>query len=192
MPPPWQQGVNGYIGTQDAAISNQSGGNGSTDFTGTYVRCLTSTYSIEDILKFTNLGIPTNATVLSAQLTLTLDSWQTVNPTFTGYYVNGAWNGLPGNGLGWLYRSSGNAWNTPRCFGPGHGRDLRQELYLHHHGHRRAAIQNHHVGHRRGPELGEQSRQQSGRGNCERRFIRRHFNGRERDELEASLPGYHL
>src|SRR5207302_845204 len=105
----FQQGVNGYTGTTDADISNQYGDNGSTNVTGdqlgVYQITGTNGYTIEWLIRFSNLGITTNATtnatVTAATLTLTVDSW-TANPTIRGYYLLGPWTTAPGTDLGWL------------------------------------------------------------------------------------------
>ena len=114
----YQQGVNGYTGTTDVSISSQGGGNGTTSYTGTYVRVYNgTTYSTEDIFSFTNLGIPVGSTVVNATLTLGASSW--ANQTIRGYYVLAPWNGTSGGGLGWLNSSTGQAWNTPGALGQG-------------------------------------------------------------------------
>src|SRR5262249_30662477 len=125
----FQQGVNGYTGTNDAGITNQNaqftGGNGLTGFDGNQMGLYQTTgsgaYTVEDLIRFTNLGIPANASVVNATLTLTVDSWD-ANPTIRGYYVLAPWSGTPGSNntqLGWLHRGTGQDWNTPGALGQG-------------------------------------------------------------------------
>jgi hypothetical protein len=119
----FQQGVSGYSGTQDAGIDTQyaiyNGGNGvnyvnqpqlllGTDGSGS---------TFEGLVRFTSLGIPTNATVSSATLTLTIESWTGSASPITGYYVQNAWN--PDSTLGWIHRGSGLDWATPGALGQG-------------------------------------------------------------------------
>jgi glucose/arabinose dehydrogenase len=122
----FQQGVNGYTGTIDASISNQyaeyTGGNGTTSITGTQSGVFqtggTNGYSIETLIRFTDFGIPTNAIISAATLTLNVDTWSS-NPTIRGYYVAAPWSVQPGNDLGWLRRGTGENWNTPGALGQG-------------------------------------------------------------------------
>ena len=121
-----QQGVNGYSGTTDVAITNQyaeyTGGNGSTSYTdpqsGVFQTGGTNGYSIETLIRFTDLGIPANANVSAAAMTLNVDTWSS-NPTIRGYYVAAPWSVQPGNDLGWLRRGTGQNWNTPGALGQG-------------------------------------------------------------------------
>src|SRR5262249_27875630 len=67
------------------------------------------------------LGIPANATVSGATLTLNLYTW-TANPTIRGYYVLAPWSGTPGSNdsqVGWLHRGTGQDWATPGALGQG-------------------------------------------------------------------------
>ena len=120
-----QQGVNGYAGTTDADISTQyaefTGGNGSTGTTGdqlgVYQLPGTSGYTIEGLIRFSDLGITPNATVTSATLTLNVDTWDT--PTIRGYYLAAPWTTAPGTDLGWIHRGTGQNWATPGALGQG-------------------------------------------------------------------------
>src|SRR5262249_54559938 len=115
--------------TTDVSITNQNAqftsGNGLTGFDGTqmglYQLTGTGAYTVEDLIRFSNLGIPADATVSAATLTLTVDSWN-ANPTIRGYYVLAPWSGTPGsnaNQLGWLHRGTGQDWATPGALGQG-------------------------------------------------------------------------
>ena len=125
----YQQGVNGYTGTTDASISTQyaqyTGGNGTTSFTDTqlnvYQTSGTGSYIMESLIRFANLGIPTNAAVTGATLTLRVDTW-TANPTIRGYYLLAPWSGTPGSNntqLGWLHSGTGQDWASPGARGQG-------------------------------------------------------------------------
>src|SRR5262249_51814576 len=125
----FQQGVNGYTGTTDASITTQyaqyTGGNGATQFTSSDLNVWQTTgsgaYTMESLLRFGSLGIPSNATVTSATLTLGVYTWD-ANPVIRGYYVLAPWSGTPGsndNQLGWLHRGTGQNWNTPGALGLG-------------------------------------------------------------------------
>ncbi len=121
-----QQGVNGYAGTTDVSISNQyaqyTGGNGFISPTdsqmGVFQTSGTNAYTIESLIRFSDLGIPTNANVSGATLTLSVDTWA-ANPTIRGYYVAAPWSVQPGTDLGWIHRGTGQDWNTPGALGQG-------------------------------------------------------------------------
>lgn len=122
-----QQGVSGYTGTSDVNISTQyaqyTGGNGTTTFDGTqlgvYQTTGSNSYSIESLIRFSDLGIPTNASVSAATLTLYVDTW-TSKPTVRGYYVLAPWSSTPGSNatqVGWLHRGTGQDWAVPGARG---------------------------------------------------------------------------
>src|SRR5262249_19134609 len=79
----FQQGLNRYAGTTDASISTQytqsTDGNGISTFDaaqlGLYQLSGSGAYSVEDLIRFSALGIPTDATVSAASLTLSVDTW---------------------------------------------------------------------------------------------------------------------
>jgi glucose/arabinose dehydrogenase len=125
----FQQGVNGYTGTTDVNISTQytqyTGGNGNTTFNGTqlgvYQTTGTGSYIMESLIRFGNLGVPTNATVSSATLTLWVETW-TPGAILLGYYLAAPWSGTPGTNetqVGWLHRGTGQDWGTPGALGQG-------------------------------------------------------------------------
>jgi hypothetical protein len=122
----FRQGVNGYTGTTDASISTQyaqyTSGNGTTTLNGgqldVYQTTGTGSYTMESLIRFSNLGIPAGATVSGATLTLNLYTW-TANPTIRGYYVAAPWNGATGSNLGWLHRGTGQDWVSPGALGQG-------------------------------------------------------------------------
>src|SRR5262249_31124311 len=105
----FQQGVAGYTGTQDAGIDTQyaqCNGVLYTNQTSLLLGTDSSGSVFEGLLRFTNLGIPSNATVSSATLTLTIESWTGSATPITGYYVKNAWSNTDGT-LGWLKRGGG-------------------------------------------------------------------------------------
>jgi hypothetical protein len=122
----FRQGVNDYTGTTAADISNQYGGNGSTNTTGdqlgVYQVTGTNGYTIEGLIRFSDLGITThattNATVTGATLSLTVDTWS-ANPTIRGYYLLAPWTTAPGTDLGWLRTGAGHTWAIPGALGQG-------------------------------------------------------------------------
>lgn len=124
-----QQGVNGYTGTTDVSISTQyaqyNEGNGLTNFTdaqmGLYQLTGPGAYSVENLIRFSNLNIPAGSTVSGATLTLRVDTWVN-NPTIRGYYIAAPWSATPGPNstqLGWLHRGTGQNWGTPGATGQG-------------------------------------------------------------------------
>src|SRR5262249_43961057 len=74
------------------------------------------------LIRFSDLGITThattNATVTSATLTLSVDTW-TANPTIRGYYLLAPWTTAPGTDLGWLRTGAGPNWAIPGARGQG-------------------------------------------------------------------------
>ena len=143
-----QQGVNGYTGTTDVSISTQyaqyTGGNGTTTFNGTqlgvYQTTGTGSYTVESLIRFSNLGIPAGATVSGATLTLQrghLDR-QPDHPRLLPARPVERHARLEQHQLGWLHRGTGQDWATPGALRPGHGRGRRQELRpVRHHRQRR-------------------------------------------------------
>jgi hypothetical protein len=122
----FQQGVNGYTGTTDVNISNQyaqfTSGNGTTTLNGSqmgvYQVTGTPGYTMESLIRFANLGIPTSAVVSAASITLNFYTWDS-GDTIRGYYVQSAWNGAAGSSIGWLHRGTGQDWTTPGALGQG-------------------------------------------------------------------------
>src|SRR5262249_29742291 len=76
---------------------------------------------MENLIRFSNLGIPAGATVSGAILTLSVDTWDS-SPTIRGYYVAAPWSGTPGTNatqVGWLHRGTGQDWAAPGALGQG-------------------------------------------------------------------------
>jgi hypothetical protein len=119
----FRQGVAGYTGGQDAGIDTQyaiyNGGNGVQYLNQPYLEIGTDGQGsiFESLLRFSNLGIPTNGVVSAASLTVTLVDWWG-NTSVTGYYVNNAWSTTDGT-IGWVHRGGGLNWATPGALGQG-------------------------------------------------------------------------
>ena len=119
----FQEGVAGYAGGEDAGIDTQyaiyNGGNGvqylNQPSLGIGIDSQGSVF--ETLFRFNALTIPTNATVSSASLTVTMVDW-VGGTTVTGYYVNNAWSTTDGT-IGWLHRGGGANWATPGALGQG-------------------------------------------------------------------------
>jgi hypothetical protein len=108
--------------SDDVYISNQNGGNGVAERSGTQIfawkKTGTGPYEAEAIIRFKNLTLPAGSQVTSASLTLTFENWYT-GFTLRGYYLKNAWNAAVGAPLGWLNRDTGLTWNTPGAKGVG-------------------------------------------------------------------------
>src|SRR4051794_23847010 len=79
----FQNGVNGYTAARDVSINTQysqyNGGNGvpwtADPELGCYTTTGTGSYSVRYLLKFGGPSIPAGSAIVSATLTLSLDSW---------------------------------------------------------------------------------------------------------------------
>src|SRR4029079_6310915 len=107
-------------------VAAAPGGNGSTniagDQLGVYQLTGTGGYTVEGLIRFSDLGITSNAatpvTVTGATRTLSEDTWS-ANPTIRGYYLLAPWTAAPGTDLGWLHRGTGQDWASPGALGQG-------------------------------------------------------------------------
>ena len=116
----FQNGVTGYSGAKDVSINTQysqyNGGNGvlwrGDPELGCYSTTGTGAYSVRYLLKFGNLTIPTGSTVVSATLSISLDSWNAGSGNISGFYLNKSWNGASSR-IGWLHRDDSNDWAAP-------------------------------------------------------------------------------
>jgi hypothetical protein len=109
------EGVNGYGGVTDASISNlyysASDPNGTSYTTGDELYAYTLDYTTKALIKFDLSQIPATASVVSASLALTIESW--VNPqTLIGNFVSKPWND-GSSSFGWSDTGTGAAWSTP-------------------------------------------------------------------------------
>jgi uncharacterized protein YjdB len=113
----FQNGVNGYSGAKDISINTQysqyNGGNGTQWRGDPELGCYTTTgsgaYSVRYLLKFGGLSIPAGSSVISATLTISLDSWNPGSGNITGFYLKNIWD-ANSNNLGWLHRDASNNW----------------------------------------------------------------------------------
>jgi Putative binding domain, N-terminal/Viral BACON domain len=117
----FQQGVSGYTGGVDRTISsmyaseNWNGGIGVTDPAGNTLELKNDAeYEAHPLIRFGGISIPANATVVSATLTITFDTWIDTSPTVTGYYLAAPWNATAkASGLNWKNRDTGAVWAVP-------------------------------------------------------------------------------
>jgi len=122
----FQNGANGYSGTQDISINTQyaqyNGGNGTQWRGNPELGCFMLTgdgaYTAEYLLKFTGLTVPAGSTIVSASLAISLDSWNNGPGNITGFYVQNSWDGTFSN-LGWLHRDATHDWAVAGASGSG-------------------------------------------------------------------------
>ena len=122
----FQNGMNGYTGAKDVSINTQysqyNGGNGvlwrGDPELGCYTTTGTGSYTARYLLKFGALSIPAGSTVVSATLTIALDSWNNGRGNITGFYLKNAWNPSSSN-IGWLHRDDSNNWAAGGASSPG-------------------------------------------------------------------------
>src|SRR5262249_35374155 len=116
----FQNGANGYSGATDISINTQyaqyNGGNGIQWRGDPELGCYTTTgdgaYSVRYLLKFGNISIPAGSTVVSATLTMGVDSWESSSGNISGYYLLNTWD-ANSNRLGWLHRDATHDWAGP-------------------------------------------------------------------------------
>jgi hypothetical protein len=111
----FQQGVNGYRGTQDRSISNiyaqWNGGEGITDVEGHTVYMEDDgTFQSRGLIRFGGINLPPGAVVLSATVTMRFTNWRQNVPPLTGYYIRAAWNGATTKTVSWKRRDTGLLW----------------------------------------------------------------------------------
>jgi hypothetical protein len=113
--------VNGYSGVTDVSVSslNYSSTNNPTGTvykTNDMLYTYTLDYTSKGLIRFDVSQIPASATVVSAKLDLTFESW--VGPqTLAGSYLTTPWS-YASAGLGWTNGGAGSAW-TSVGVGPG-------------------------------------------------------------------------
>ncbi len=113
----FQNGVNSYSGAKDISINTQysqyNGGNGTQWRGDPELGCYTTTgadsYTVRYLLKFGGLSIPPGSQVVSATLTIALDSWESGPGNITGFYLKNAWDASFSQ-LGWLHRNATSDW----------------------------------------------------------------------------------
>ncbi|MEO8129735.1 MAG: Ig-like domain-containing protein, partial [Bryobacteraceae bacterium] len=113
----FQNGLNGYSAAKDFSINTQyaqyNGGNGipwtGDPELGCYTTTGTGSYSVRYLLKFGGLTIPPGSAVVSATLTISLDSWNSGSGNISGFYLKSAWNAASSK-LGWVHRDDSQDW----------------------------------------------------------------------------------
>ncbi len=128
----FQNGLDGYSGTEDATIStqyiewNEIGITEKTDILRTYIveEEGKPTYEKRALIKFTNLSLPAGAVVTDVRLTLVVTDWESGYngkpiTILRGYYLNTPWN-INAEKLGWLHRDDPSvAWSAQGAKGTG-------------------------------------------------------------------------
>ena len=107
------QGVNGYTGVRDASISNlyyPSSPNGTTFKDNDALYAYTLDYTTKALIRFDVSSIPTTAKVVSANLSVTVESWAAAQ-ALLGNFIATPWN--YDKGVGWVDTGSGTAWTAP-------------------------------------------------------------------------------
>ena len=115
----FQQGKNGYAGARDVVITTQNSeftyNNGATQFDADqYLICNFKEYQMRMLMRFDGLTLPARAKVVSAELDMKWENWDT-GQSLQGSYLNVAWNPKARdlNGLGWIHRDVGADWAMP-------------------------------------------------------------------------------
>jgi hypothetical protein len=124
----FQQGVNGYTGGVDVTITTQSRASWNNQ-NGNLFRSaqlyvqdtsnVSSGFNGKGLIRFNQLGIPSNAVVTNAALTLT---FATYSPNFsaTGRYILTSWDPFaPQYKLGWVNRDATHVWAVQGAAGEG-------------------------------------------------------------------------
>ena len=115
----FQQGVAGYGGAVDLTLSDQNarhnGGVGNTIRDGDQIGCYRVSgaqgYEARALLRFDGLALPRGARVLSATLTLTIESWSR-DLTLRAYHLREPFSPTSRR-LGWQGRDDGHGWAAP-------------------------------------------------------------------------------
>ncbi len=124
----FQQGVSGYTGEVDLTITTQeiaayNGFNGNV-YRGAQIYCqdtssAPSGFIGKGLFRFGQLGIPSNAIVTDATLTVTFTTYS-IGFSATGRYLNGMWDpAAPVNKIGWANRDATHLWAAPGATGEG-------------------------------------------------------------------------
>ncbi|MDW8283272.1 MAG: DNRLRE domain-containing protein [Myxococcales bacterium] len=120
----FQQGVQGYSGTQDIGISNQNArwnkGQGHTSWDEPVLGCYRTGgaqgYEVRVLLRFAKLTLPQQARVTAAELTLSFDNWSH-GAVLRGHYLRQPFNPASRR-LGWRLRDDVHPWTVPGALGP--------------------------------------------------------------------------
>lgn len=109
------QGVNGYTGVTDASIASlgASAGNpvGTVYKTNDMLYTYALDYTAKALVRFDLSQVPATATIDSAKLDLTVESWVSAQ-VLVGNFLSTPWS-YSSSSFGWASGGSGTAWKTP-------------------------------------------------------------------------------
>jgi len=110
----FQQGLDGYAGTEDAIITNlfvqDTNGNGVTAKEG-YLRAFHQFYEARSLIRFKNISLPPGTDLVRAELRLVVTDWNG-GMMLAGYYLDKEWD-LQSENLGWKNRMDNTTWSEP-------------------------------------------------------------------------------
>ncbi|MBF0452969.1 MAG: DNRLRE domain-containing protein [Candidatus Magnetomorum sp.] len=110
----YQNGLDGYHGTDDAIITNlfvqDTNGNGVTARKG-YLRAFHQFYEARSLIRFNNIALPSGADFVRAELKLVVTDWKG-GMMLAGYYIDKPWD-IESETLGWKNRVDDNTWSEP-------------------------------------------------------------------------------
>lgn len=110
----FQQGLDGYAGTEDAIITNlfvqDTNGNGVTAKEG-YLRAFHQFYEARSLIRFKNISLPIGASLVRAELKLVVTDWNG-GMMLAGYYLDKEWD-IQSEKLGWKNRKDNTTWSEP-------------------------------------------------------------------------------
>ena len=110
----YQQGFNGYDGTEDAIISNlfvqDTNGNGVTAKEG-YLRAFHQFYEARSFIRFKNISIPFGTVFVRAELRLVITD-RNGGMMLAGYYLDQEWD-IQSEQFGWKNRKDNTPWSEP-------------------------------------------------------------------------------
>jgi hypothetical protein len=110
------QGVNGYAGASDTSIANLNYSAASNPIGTVYTNndvlyTYTLDYTVKGLIRFDLSQIPTTASILSAKLDMTFESW--VSPqALSGNFLTTPWSDSA-QGFGWTSGGVGSNWSVP-------------------------------------------------------------------------------
>jgi len=110
----FQNGVNGYKGTEDAIITNlfvqDTNGNGVTAKEG-FLRAFHQFYEARSLIRFGGISLPSGVEIVRAELKLVVTD-RDGGMMLAGYYLNQEWD-MKSEHLGWKHRKDNTPWTEP-------------------------------------------------------------------------------
>jgi hypothetical protein len=110
----YQQGIDGYSGTEDAIITNlfvqDTNGNGVTAKEG-YLRAFHQFYEARSLIRFKDISLPFGADLVRAELKLVVTD-RNGGMMLAGYYLEKEWD-IQSESLGWKNRMDNSTWSEP-------------------------------------------------------------------------------